>query len=53
MGTDIYKTTDIQNVIDYLSYELHTEKVKMLNGEENHYSYIYMICNDIGITDNQ
>ncbi len=38
-------------MIEYLLDELKDEKQKMLMGQENRYSYIFMLCNDIGITD--
>lgn len=49
--TNIYCTTDIANETDFLKSELLEEKSKMLQGKENHYSYLFMILNDIGITD--
>lgn len=48
--TNIYNSCDIQNVIAFLRQELFDEKYLMMNGEENHYSYLSMILNDIGIT---
>lgn len=35
---------------DYLLSELDDEKQKMLRGEENKYSYLFMLCNDMGLT---
>ena len=39
-----------QEIIDYLLDELKEEKRKMLEGKDNHYGYIFMICNDLGFT---
>ena len=36
-------------MIEYMNEELKEERVKYLMGEENHYSYIFMLCNDMGI----
>lgn len=36
---------------EYLLDELREERCKMLMNQENHYSYLFMICNDIGIVD--
>lgn len=36
-------------MIEYMNEELKEERVKYLRGEENHYSYIFMLCNDMGI----
>ena len=36
---------------EYLLEELREESKKMLMGKDNHYSYIFMICNDMGITE--
>lgn len=33
----------------YLLEELKEERQKWLSGKENQYSYIFMLCNDIGI----
>ena len=40
-----------KDMIDYLLDELKEQKQKMLIGEENRYSYIFMLCNDMGITE--
>ena len=56
---DITKITNIprqmthEEMIDYLLGELKEEKNKMLHGEENKYSYIFMLCNDMGILEEQ
>ena len=34
---------------EYLLEELKEERQKMLMNKENKYSYIFMICNDMGI----
>ena len=39
----------ITEMKEYLLEELKEEKNKMLMNKENHYSYILMICNDMGI----
>ena len=36
---------------EYLLEELKEERNKMLMHKDNHYSYIFMICNDMGITE--
>lgn len=38
-----------QEIIDYLLEELLLEESKMQAGLDNNYSYIFMICNDLGI----
>ena len=43
----------ITEMKEYLLEELKEEKNKMLMGKENHYSYILMICNDMGIIEEQ
>lgn len=35
---------------DYLSTEIADERNKYLMGCDNHYSYLLMLCNDIGLT---
>lgn len=37
----------------YLLEELKEEKQKMLMKQENHYSYLFMLCNDMGLTDSE
>lgn len=37
----------------YLIDELKEERRKMLMNQDNKYSYIFMICNDMGIIDPQ
>lgn len=36
----------------YLLEELKEERQKMLMNRENNYSYLFMLCNDMGIIDN-
>ena len=43
----------INEMKEYLLEELKEEKNKMLMNKENHYSYILMICNDMGIVEGQ
>ena len=43
----------INEMKEYLLEELKEERKKMLMGKDNHYSYIFMICNDMGITEEQ
>lgn len=38
-----------EEMIEYLLEELKEEKTKMLQGKENKYGYIFMLCNDMGI----
>ena len=38
-----------QDMIEYLREELLLEESKMQAGLDNNYSYIFMICNDLGI----
>lgn len=40
-------------IVDYLLSELDDERRKLLDGKKNMYSYIFMICNDLGITEGQ
>ena len=39
----------LKEMREYLLEELKTERNKMLMNEENDYSYIFMLCNDMGI----
>ena len=39
-----------EEMVEYLLDILKEEKEKMLQGEENHYGYLFMLCNNIGIT---
>lgn len=39
----------IAEMKEYLLEELKEERKKMLMGKDNYYSYIFMICNDMGI----
>ena len=43
------KKMTITEMKEYLLGELEEERKKMLMNKENHYSYIFMICNDMGI----
>lgn len=38
-----------EEMIEYLLEELKKEETKMLQGKENKYGYIFMLCNDMGI----
>ena len=38
-----------EEMIEYLLDELKEEREKMLLGKDNKYSYIFMLCNDMGI----
>lgn len=40
---------NIKEMREYLLEELREEHQKMLMNKENHYSYIFMLCNDMGI----
>lgn len=40
---------NINEMREYLLEELKEERQKMLMLKENHYSYIFMLCNDMGI----
>jgi hypothetical protein len=41
---------NVDEMKEYLLEELKNERNKMLMKQENHYSYLFMICNDMGIT---
>ena len=41
----------ITEMKEYLLEELKEEKNKMLMNKENHYSYIFMLCSDMGIAE--
>ena len=45
------KKMTIAEMKEYLLEELKEERKKMLMGKDNHYSYILMVCNDMGITE--
>ena len=47
------KKMTITEMKEYLLEELKEERNKMLMNKENHYSYILMICNDMGIIEEQ
>ena len=40
-------------MVEYLLDELKEERNKMLMNKENRYSYIFMLCNDMGIIEGQ
>lgn len=40
---------NVDEMREYLLEELKEERQKMLMNKENKYSYIFMICNDMGI----
>ena len=41
---------NVEEIREYLLDELKDERQKMLMNKENHYSYIFMLCNDMGFT---
>lgn len=41
---------NIEAVKAYMLAELAEQKAKWQMGEDNRYSYIYMLCNDMGFT---
>jgi hypothetical protein len=41
----------IKEMKEYISSELQEEYDKMMRGEDNHYSYLFMIANDMGLTE--
>lgn len=47
-GKEIEMMT-IEEMKEYLLAELKEERNKMLMKQENKYSYIFMLCNDMGI----
>ena len=47
------KKMTIAEMKEYLLEELEEERNKMLMNKENHYSYIFMLCNDMGIIEGQ
>ena len=47
-GKEIAMMT-IEEMKEYLLEELKEERNKMLMNQENKYSYIFMLCNDMGI----
>lgn len=47
------KKMTITEMKEYLLEELKEERNKMLMNKENHYSYILMLCNDMGIVEEQ
>lgn len=40
---------NINEMREYLLNELHEEWKKMTMKQENNYSYLFMLCNDMGI----
>lgn len=44
---------NINEMKEYLLEELKEERNKMLMNQENNYSYLLMLCNDMGITEEQ
>ena len=44
---------NINEMKEYLLEELKEERNKMFMNKENHYSYIFMLCNDMGIVEEQ
>ena len=51
-GKEKRKMTIIE-MKEYLLEELKEERTKMLMNKENHYSYIFMLCSDMGIIEEQ
>ena len=43
----------IEEIREYLLEELKEEKNKMLMNKESHYSYLFMLCNDMGIVEEE
>lgn len=41
----------IKEMKEYISNELQEEYNKMMRGEDNNYSYLFMIANDMGLTE--
>ena len=44
---------DINEMKEYLLCELKEERYKILMNQENKYSYLFMLCNDMGIIEEQ
>lgn len=44
---------NLNEMREYLLEELKEERNKMLMNQENRYSYIFMLCNDMGITEEE
>lgn len=40
----------IEEMKAYIAEELKEEYKRLLAGEDNHYSYLFMIANDLGLT---
>lgn len=49
--TEVKKMMSCEEMKKYLIDELKEERRKMLMNQDNKYSYIFMICNDMGIID--
>ena len=43
----------IEEIREYLLEELKEEKNRMLMNKENHFSYLFMLCNDMGIVEEE
>ena len=43
-------TMTIEEMKEYIAAELEEEHKRLLAGEENHYGYLFMIANDMGLT---
>ena len=44
---------NINEMKEYLLCELKEERYKMLMNQENKYYYLFMLCNDMGIIEEQ
>lgn len=45
-------TMTFKDMREYIKEELAEEYAKLLKGEENHYGYLFMIANDMGLVEN-
>ena len=52
-NTQLQNRMSYDEMVEYLLDELKEERNKMLMNEENRYSYIFMLCNDMGIVEGQ
>lgn len=50
-GTKGENNMTIEEMKAYIKEELKEEYKKLLDGEPNHYSYLFMIANDMGLTE--
>lgn len=41
----------IEEMKEYIAAELEEERGKLMKAEPNHYSYLFMIANDMGLTE--